>query len=328
MSTIMKKNRSRHYTARQPEKDARAAVAAVLAPVLAGAFGGIALEASIAPSASAASTFPGYTTSYYVDTTNASTIGDLGCYDTGSSASGARNVVLDFGQQVPDGTSNTGWGTNTWDVGALPDYSASNPSVLSLYKAFANGWRYCNSSLPVWLGLGTNNYGSNVGTSQGADWGSLVGVLASDYSGTNIHARGANDIELDWNVPSVTKNWIGGSKPALRGQSGSAGFQASGQSYFDYGDATGCNASTGKCDNAWTTDGAYNKDYGFAGAVPLPEAYNQGQADWWTAVDSYAVPSYSGAMATPGYDTPPDAWQYLANATGQYTASVTSIQFM
>ena len=150
-----------------------------------------------------------------------------------------------------------------------------NPSVISSYRAFANGWRYCNSSLPVWLGLGTSNYGSYVGTSEGADWGSLVGVLASDYTGTSIHARGANDMELDWNGPSVTKNWIGGSKPALRGQSGRAGFQTSGQAYFDYGDATDCNASSGNCDNGWTTAGAYNKDYGFAGAVSLPEAYNQ-----------------------------------------------------
>lgn len=120
-----KKNRSRHNSARRSNEGARAAVAAVLAPVLAGAFGGIALEASIAPSASAASTFPGYTTSYYVDTTNTGTIGDLGCYDTGSSVSDANNVVIDFGQQIPDSASSTGWGTNTWDVGALPDYSGS-----------------------------------------------------------------------------------------------------------------------------------------------------------------------------------------------------------
>jgi len=306
----------------------RAAVAAVLAPVMLGALGGIAFDATIQYSPAAAATLPGYTTSYYVDTTNTSTIADLGCSDTASSATGDHNVILDFGQQIPDSASATGWGTNTWDVGPLPDYNGSNPSILSDYKAFANGWRYCNSSLPVWLGLGTNNYGSNVGTSEGADWGDLVKILASDYSGTNIYPRGANDMELDWNGPTSTKNWIGGSQPATRGNTGTAGFQASGEAYFDYGDATGCNASSGSCDNSWTTAGVYDKDYGFAGAVPMPEAYNQAQADWWTAVDSYAVPSYSGVMATPPLDTPQEAWQYLANATGQYTGTATTIEFM
>ncbi len=45
-------------------------------------------------------------------------------------------------------------------------------------------------------------------------------------------------------------------------------------------------------------------------------------------LDSHAVPHYSGAMSTTGSDSPQQAWQYLANATGQYTLSVTNIQFM
>lgn len=303
----------------------RVVVTGTLVPVFAGTFGGIALALGSA-SPAAAATYPGFTTSYYVSTMTTSTLSNAGCHDTTTpqdDATGPHNVILDFGQQE---RVDTGWGTDVYDVGPEPDLKGTTPSVIHDYKAFANGWEYCNSSLSVYLGIGTNNdpYGT-VSTTSGTAWGGVVKLEVAHYVGTNIHPRGADDIELAWHSASSTKDWIGGSSPKQRGATGTAGFQKSGQSYFDYGAATGC--VTGCNTNGWTVLGVYDKDYGFAGAVSLPQFYTERQASDWAAVDSSGhVPSYSGAMSTPSLDTPQTAWQYLATATGQYAGSATTIR--
>ena len=255
-------------------------------------------------------------------------LADDGCYETGDAVSGSRNVVMDFGAQTTDGASSDGWGADLFGIGLLPDSASSGATVENDYKDFVNGWRYCSTSVPGWVGLGTNDSAGPVGTTSGEVWGNLTTALRNVYD-DNVDVRGGDDIETDYAAPGAAKDWIGGSAtPAQRGSSGTAGFQASGNSYFDYGDAAGCQAS-GSCNNSWTDLEVYDKDYGYAGAVPMPESYTQGQASDWTSVDDNAgSPVYDSVMATSSYDTPQTGWQYLANATGQNAPSVTTIQSM
>jgi hypothetical protein len=313
----------RHSVPRRLE-NTRVVVATMLAPVVAGALAGT-TSAVISATPAAAATFPGYTTSYYILTTTTTAIGDAGCQDATSSATGPHNVILDMGEQLPNSSSGTGWGTEVINTSiALPDYDGTSPSVLKAYKAFANGWRFCAPSLTAWLGLGTNNDGPYVGATTGKNWGGLVSLEVAHFKATNIQPRGANDIELAWNGAGPTKHWIGGTSPAGQGSAGTAGFQASGHDYFDYGAATGCNTT---CSNSWTDLGVYDKDYGYAGAVSIPEFYTEGQGEDWYAVDSSGhTPYYSGATATGGGNTPEAAWNDLAFFTGQDAGSVTTIQ--
>ena len=256
--------------------------------------------------------------------------------------------MLDFGRQFPTSNSTTGWGAIDFHGDTIPDKAVSgyqSLDIVTTLEDYANGWRYCNNSVPLWLGLGTNNCGvvipslnvncptNYVGATTGADWGSLVQGLALYYSGTNIHARGATDAELEYNTASITTSWVGGSNPVLRGGSGSVGFQGSAQVYFDYGDATGC--LSGSCGAAggpagWSgsagEQAVYDIVYGFAGAVGFPQVYSMGAGNDWATVatDGGGGYPYSSALATPTLDTPATAWSDLGKATSQYPVGAAS----
>jgi hypothetical protein len=318
-----------------------------------GMYGGT--SPSIAPQPQDPPPYPGTTYSWYMDDPNTSNIEQEGCLDTGVAAQsgpGPYNTVLDFGRQEPTKDSKTGWGAldfqNSQNGGTLiPDVAKNGYNgldVVSAYEDYANGWKYCNQSLPVWLGLGTNNCsswvpqcpGTNyVSTTSGADWGSLVEYyLDPYYANTNIHPRGAIDAELAYNTPSATTSWIGGPNPAPRGGNGTSGFQGTGQVYFDYGDAAGCSSET--CGAAggptgWTESLVYGMVYGYAGAVGMPEVYYLSNGYNWAAVatEGGGAYPYSSAMGTPSIDTAQSAWSYLGQATLQYpTSAATQIAYM
>ncbi|MHB1487330.1 MAG: hypothetical protein ACYCZM_07245, partial [Acidimicrobiales bacterium] len=276
------------------------------------------------------------TTSYYIDNLTPSVLADEGCYDTGSSVTGNRNIVLDFGGQFADSSSTDGYGAKSPFSGVqIPDFSANNASVQTEALDFINGWTYCSSgTLPGFIGIGTNNStGNNVNNTTGHLWGNLAVSIYSTYENAQsgngpLYIHGADDIEPGFGSFSNAKEWIGGLVPAARGSSGSDGFQASGSTYFDYGSADGCTSSG--CYGGWTDSNVFDVAYGYAGAIAMPEIYYSGEPPDWVAVEGAGYIAFSTIMTqnfkVPSSYTPPDAWSAFSTATSQYDMTSTDIR--
>ncbi len=302
---------------------------------------------SFSQPASAQGTFPGYTASYYID--NLTALHSAGCLDADAQVSGDRNVILDFGTQVPNYSSSTDkWGTLSPDGPELPDNS-NNPYIASVESAtttFILGWLSCKPNLQGWIGVGTNDsVASNVNATSGHVWGEMIKGLHGRFASTPITVRGADDIEFagpgsHWPATfAQISDWIGGSNPAYSGASSgsTSGYQggAGAIGYFDYGSANGCEHT---CSGGYTWPDVYNLASGYYDAIAMPQDYYPGMASDWLSVENHAsynsykntysavtIP-FSTVMTENGTEyTPQVGWSDFTTTVHQYSLAATNI---
>lgn len=153
--------------------------------------------------------------SYYIEDVNASAMWNKGC--NLAYAVRAENVsfvvsALQFGN--PQIQGNT-YGVNIYGF-TFPFHSLQD--VEDAAYNFAQGYGYCTfsgtSSPWLILAIGVNNQGSNVITQHGIEWGEMVDEVNNrlDFStvGYKTVAVAGGDLELGFNEPLPTRNWVNG----------------------------------------------------------------------------------------------------------------------
>jgi hypothetical protein len=270
---------------------------------------------------------PPYSSSYYMNSISTPNMQELGCelgwLDWMTPGWQDNLVVLDFGQ--PRNISGGGYGASLFGMGPV------STSQIATAVMTVGYWYYmCSGDEPLShlrIGIGTNNYGSQVTPAHGAAWAVMVNQVNQYFTTQGIGARmdavGANDMELSWNTVSITRAWVDG--------------YASVNQYplYNFGDAGGCpsaNYPNWSCNNGWTLNDVWYISYGAAPAYPLPLIYANGgiNASQWYWLSKYAFENKGGRMdfvgemtqmqaciQAPGSDcvvldnTPYEGWTYL-----------------
>jgi len=318
-----------------------------LRAVAIGAIGAIATVGmlSVDVSVAAAFSYPGYVTSYYMNTVSTATLYDMGCTlgtaRYGGSAPQDAVVFLDFGQaQLRNGVYGT------WD------YSGSYRTVTQIRSAvvaYAHGFYHCtwsNTSARVSIAVGTNNYADfceKCGMTDsevvgfGNAWANMVDatntdILNAGYA-SQASAFGAADIEVGWGRPTIARSWV-------------TAYDAVNEwALYDFGDAGGCPRSgstktAGTCgyytpDNGvhkyyWKQNDLYFVSWQSPSALALPEIYTDALAqEWqqiskWATLNSLSKISFQGVMATTSGYTPSQAWTDLVNRCAADSATALS----
>lgn len=232
-----------------------------------------ALAVGYASVTAVASAAPAPTTSRYMSTTNYNTLYNEGCSMGTAGLGGA--VILDFGEPWYSG----GYGTIIYGSNSF----ASIAQITTAAEGYLDGFWNCSPSTPVLrLAVGTSNYGSQVSAGHGTAWGQLINTLNSYISskgyGSQEYARGANDMELDWNSFSTTRAWEDAYNAATTAP------------LYDYGDAAGC-PPYGSCNNGWNQYDLWYVSWGVKDAWPFPEIYatSGANASEWYQESLYSV---------------------------------------
>jgi hypothetical protein len=246
--------------------------------------------------------------SYYVKTTNTSTMQTLGCDEANTDMSDGRasKVILDFGGQ--DGNGNMKLTNGTYISDGTAAYTA---------EWFAYGYALClqngGGTENMQLGLGTNTSFA-VTSSTGTDFGNNVVAPFYNYviSGApGVEAQAADDIETtspQWAGPSAATAWVNAYSSVAPG-SGAA-------IMTDYGAAEGC-PPAGSCNGGWTQSELFYVAWGCSICYIAPEIYynvppgSPINAEQWNAINNAG----GGGMFPDG---PLDQWP-LANSSNTAT---------
>lgn len=250
--------------------------------------------------------------SFYVLTTNTSTLYNLGCNQgTADWHNGNLNseIILDFGGQASGNN-----GTNLLFSYAFVSYA----TIESLAENYADGWWICSGAdytSVLDLTIGTNNSNYHIDSAGGAAWAGVVNTVrtwASNNGFTSqLNVGGANDMEPGFDTYPPTKSWVDGYT------------SAGGPYYVNYGSADGCPQTThtnGGCNNGWNQDGEWYVSYGALPAYSTPEIYYQSQANQWGQIKLWKYMAFHGPLDEHDLNTstftPAQAWTALWNAEG------------
>ncbi len=282
---------------------------------------------SVRPSA------PLFSTSYYMLTVNSATLYDMGCkigqVDRNLPGSRSTVVILDFGSPKKVGSE---YGTDLFWLGPV-----SISQISAAVENFSQGYFNCvgdDRSSQVIVGVGTTNYHTSISNttdfySHGVAWARMVNDLnawlTNQGYASQVLVVGANDVELAWNTPAITKAWVNGYNSVYK------------YDWYDYGSLDGCatnsNPTSNICGNGWTREDAWYVTYGTKPAWPLPLIYatNGVNAQQWALLSRYSVNTrgysfiFIGPMTQkqacdqspgqcPGLDnTPQQGWNQLYN---------------
>lgn len=248
---------------------------------------------------------PLYSTSYYMITVDPQFTYDLGC-DLGArdaAEPGAQDsvVVLDF--SFPVCNANETYGAELFNFGPV-----GLTAVQLASQGFMTGYYECavgDSESNLVLGIGTNNKPTSCDTgakmtAHGAAWAGMVDSVNQWAKNGGIYgqvqAYGASDIEVGWNSPERSKDWLDGygaenDIPLLH-----------------FGDAAGCpyGDMTGTtCGNGWTQEDVWYVSWGFPPSLPLPLIYltNGAHAEQWARLSQYAFANHGARMDFTGVFT-------------------------
>lgn len=280
--------------------------------------------------------FPGNSNSYYVNPAASLTdLDNLGCSQA-QLATGSRQIILDFGDEVVDPSSADGWGVAMEPLGTtvILDRLTSNPGAVTVenaFNAFLMGWDNCSNlyglDLAIGIASGALQYSQPVlETTAGSGWGALVNDIRSTSTvlGGSNSAYGAMDIETGFYPYSDVQPWI-------------SGFESGGPGavYWDFGDAGGCPESVAGynsntiCETGWNVGEVYNVSHGDAGSSAVPEIYYSANQYQWESIGSImgSAITYTAALSDytactnqggcqAGYLTPNQAWSDLVQETG------------
>jgi hypothetical protein len=275
---------------------------------------------------------PLYSTSYYMITVDPDFTYDLGCElgtrDANEPGVQDNVVVLDFSYPVcnADNTYEAelfGFGP----VGLTEVQAASQGFMLGYYECSA-----ADTDSNLVLGIGTNNKPTSCDsgakmTAHGAAWAGMVDDV-NRWAVDNglygqVQAYGASDIEVGWNSPERSKDWL-------------SGYGAANDTpLIHFGDAAGCpyDDMTGTtCGNGWTQEDVWYVAWGFPPSLPLPLIYltNGAHAEQWARISQYAFANHGARMDFTGVftqsqaceqwgcsgtdNTPSEAYQQLYDA--------------
>jgi hypothetical protein len=242
-------------------------------------------------------TAPPYTTSYYIterDRVGMNTFGcDQGKKDLNLPGTQDSIVILDFfGPKERVGAGGIKeYGLSLFDYDFVP-----MSEVADYVEQYAKGYYDClgtDTGSHLRIVIGTNNSTGSVNYANGSAFGQLVNDVASwiinqGYS-SQIDVAGGNDMELDYNTPSATKDWVDG-------------YASTSTRYlYNYGDSGGCKeygqtSAPRSCNHGWTQQDIWYISWSSPAAWPLPEIYNTvgSQSRQWQQISlySYFIPDY------------------------------------
>lgn len=276
---------------------------------------------------------PPYSTSYYMKTVDPSISYNMGCAvgKEHLAAPGRQDqvVVLDYGYTKD---VNGVFGASLFGFGPV-----STAQIAAAVESYAMGYYICTGedfSSNLVVAVGTNNYpgayNPSVTYAHGQAWALMVNqindwILQKGYF-AQVQAVGANDIELSWNYPGPTIDWVNG-------------YDAANQyDLYNFGAIPGCpyiaspNAQCGTYPYLWTREQVWYVSFGSRPIYPLPEIYltNGVNAQQWYLMSVYSVTAhglpmdFKGVMTTyqaclqrggcSGIDNPPaSGWNQLNN---------------
>ncbi len=290
-----------------------------------------------------------FSTSYYMITIDTDFAYNLGC-ELGTRDSIAPNaqdsvVVLDFSYPVCN--SDNTYGAELFGFGPVPisDIEAASKSfMLGYYQCTAGD----NDSSLV-LGIGTNNKPTSCDSAakmvaHGTAWAAMVNDVNQWALDNNllqqVQAFGASDIELGWNSPSKSKDWL-------------AGYGSTAEApMLHYGDAAGCpyedrpylDCGTSSFPE-WTSEDVWYVSWGFGPSLPLPLIYltNGIHAQQWAFLSQYSVANHGAKMDFTGVftqsqaceqwgcngtdNTPEEAYQQLYQELNKYPATAQELDW-
>jgi hypothetical protein len=256
---------------------------------------------------------PPYSTSFYMRTVNPQSLYKLGC-EKGKvdlNLSGAQDsvVVLDFGQPTDD---SSGYGANLFGLGP-----AVTSEIANAVEQYALGYLVCSGedqSSHLTIGIGTSNYGSKVYYMHGKAWAKMVNdvnswLIAQGFF-NRVDAVGASDMELGWNSPTITRDWVDGYDSSNK------------YALFNYGDAAGCPTRAfpnWTCSPPWTQEDVWYVSFGVGPAYPLPLIYARdgGNAQQWALLSLYSYTHHGQRMDIKGAFTQWQACQQFPLGCGK-----------
>lgn len=249
------------------------------------------------PSAIASPSPPSPTYSFYMGTTDQTTLYNLGLSFGGLVAAGKRPqdsvVILDWGDAY---CTSTTCGTLLETTGSP---FASTLAEREASQQFAYGfWKGTGADTSAFmdLSMGTTNHGSWFSNSSnsyhnayfhGWNWANMI-TDANTWLQTNgyssqVEMRAGIDAELDWSNFSAANAWANGYLSKWTSY------------YYDYGDAAGC-PPYGGCDNGWSQYDVWDMSWGVTPAEPIPEIYNNANAQEWGQIADYSWDSQTMNM--------------------------------
>lgn len=244
-------------------------------------------------------------TSYYMISIDPQFNYDLGC------EIGARDaqkpdaqdsvVVLDFSYPVCN--TDGSFGAELFGFGPVPLSAIATAS-----KNFALGYYQCSAAdteSNLVIGIGTNNKPTSCDSSQeltdhGTAWANMVNQvnqwLKSNGLFSQVQAYGASDIEIGWNTPSLSRDWIAGYE------------EVNAYPLIHFGDAAGCPYEDNPdwtCGGAWTPEDVWYVSWGASASIPLPLIYltNGVHAQQWAYLSQYGVSEHGSRMDFTGVFT-------------------------
>ncbi len=276
----------------------------------------------------AAATPPPYTTSWYVDISDPSTLPaklyNLGCalgtHDYNTAGDQDDVVVLLFGKPA---YVNSTYGSYAWSSpGSSSAVFLSTGQIAAAVEQFGKGYYICtqtDTSSKLYIAPGVSNYGSGVTYNHGSVWARMAVSIGSWFNAqgysSQVGIRASGDIELNFNGPTLSKAWADGYAAAWN----------YGPFLYDVGNATGCPSPqypTWDCGSAaypaWTSEDVYHIAWGIAPAYPLPEIYrtdglNAGQ---WYTLSVYSYTHHGSPMWFAGTLTEYQACQQMGGCSG------------
>lgn len=246
-----------------------------------------------------------YSTSYYMITIDPEFSYDLGCEigTRDANASGAQDsvVVLDFSYPVCN--TDGSFGAELFGFGPVP-----LSEIQTAAQNLALGYYQCSVSdteSNLVIGVGTNNRPMSCETSQeitdhGTAWAGMVNQVNQWAIGQGIfgqvQAYGANDIEIGWNTPTLSRDWIAGYE------------EVNDYPLIHFGDAAGCPYEDNPdwmCGGAWTQEDVWYVSWGASASLPLPLIYltNGVHAQQWASLSQYGVENHGSRMDFTGVFT-------------------------
>lgn len=250
-------------------------------------------------------------TSYYLPTTDPAFLYNLGCEhgqrDLLKPEAQDSVVILNF--SYPIYTPELGFGAALFeDNPYIPTKPASIASIEAGVKGYAAGYYHCSgddTTSNLVIGVGTNNKSTSIKTiekttAHGAAWSAMVSNInqwaVKEGIYHQVQTYGANNIEVGWNTPELTRAWI-------------AGFEQTGENFLlHFGDASGCPYEDNPqwvCNNGWELEDLWYASWGAPSALPLPLIYlNNGvHAKQWAYLSQYSVAEHGYRMDFTGVFT-------------------------
>lgn len=264
-----------------------------------------------------------FTTSYYMKTVQDSTLYSMGCElgtrDANLPGYQDNVVVLDFGYPI---CSEGSYVVNLFDFGPV-----NANAVAAAVENFGLGYYACtgnDNDSKLLIGIGTNNKKISCTTitqayGHGVAWAQIANSVNQWFVNNNlihqVSAAGASDIELGFNGPTWSRQWVDG-------------YDSVNESILIFfGDAAGCpyDGNTWSCGTPsypeWSVEDVWYVSYGAPPSFPTPLIYlNSGvHAKQWATMSSYSFNQHGARIDFLGVFTQYQACQQRGCTTTDNT---------